>query len=522
MNTKEDDPSLHDDRESAAVEVREKDVNSRPEAFKTTFQEVLCVIVTCLGTATSSIPEGSFQVSLNDLASDFSVDGGQLVWSVSSIALASGSFVLIGGKLADCLGKRHMMVVCFAGFSIASLIAGFMKSYVGLVILRAIEGLFFAPLIPAGASLLGSIYPESRRRNIAFAVYSSGGAIGYIVGLFTGGISVLAFSWKAVQFFTAIFFGVVTIVAFFVIPKDPPLDKVQIRKVLKELDYLGSFLILASFALICFALTQVDATERKWQTPYIYSLLIVGVLLLIVFILVEIYLAKDPIIPMELWKKKDFGLAMLVASLTWVTFIGILGYYPMIYFQYVRRWSAFHTALAALPMGIMGALTNVFVGVTFHLISGKVLLIGGNVCLVGATVVWATLDYHRSYWLGPFWGYILCVIACDITYNVCTMVTVTAVERKNQGAAAGVFNTILQLVAVVGLSLGSVLVSAKDPYYGTPEQNEHPKELFHGLINVFYLGIGFSGLALASSFFVHVGTSGNAEAENTIENLASG
>ncbi|KAG7883956.1 hypothetical protein KL938_002541 [Ogataea parapolymorpha] len=505
------------DPEYATEDHQVRDPNARPEAFKSTFQEVLCVIVVCFAVATSSIPEGSFQTSLTDLANSFEVNGGQLVWSVSSIVLSSGSFLLIGGKLTDCFGRRRVMLFCFSGFTLASLVAGFMKNFIGLVILRAVEGLFFAPLIPAGAGLIGSLYKESRRRNVAFAVFSSGGAIGYIAGLLIGGVSVTAFSWRAVQFFTAIFFGAVTIVAYFVIPKDKPLDKITVKQTLLKLDYLGSFLILSAFALISFSLTQVDAAKRRWHTPYIYSLLIVGIFLLGVFILVELYVARDPIMPMQLWNNNNFVLSMVVASLTWVTFIGCLGYYPMLYFQDIKNWGALHTALAAMPMGVSGIFTNLFVAVSFHVISGKMMLIGGNLCILGASIIWATIDYHRNYWLGPFWGYILSAVACDITYNVCTMVTMSAVEVKDQGAAAGVFNTILQLVTVVGLSLGSVLISARDPYYGKSEQNLYPEPLFYGIRNVFYLAIGFSAAALIISFFVNVGTSGSRKALNEAE-----
>ncbi|KAG7742867.1 hypothetical protein KL923_000482 [Ogataea haglerorum] len=510
------EPELKDE-ECAADCHHVRDPNARPEAFKSTFQEVLCVIVVCFAVATSSIPEGSFQTSLTDLADSFQVNGGQLVWSVSSIVLSSGSFLLIGGKLTDCFGRRRVMLFCFLGFTLASLVAGFMKNFIGLVILRAIEGLFFAPLIPAGAGLIGSLYKESRRRNVAFAVFSSGGAVGYIAGLLIGGVSVTAFSWKAVQFFTAIFFGAVTVVAYFVIPKDKPLDRTTVKQTLLKLDYLGSVLILGAFALISFSLTQVDATKRRWHTPYIYSLLLVGILLLGVFVLVELYVARDPIMPMQLWKNNNFVLCMAVASLTWVTFIGCLGYYPMLYFQDVKKWGALHTALAAMPMGVSGIFANLFVAVSFHVISGKLMLILGNACILGASIIWATTDYHRNYWLGPFWGYILSAIACDITYNVCTMVTMSAVDVKDQGAAAGVFNTILQLVTVVGLSLGSVLISARDPYYGEPEQNLHPKALFYGIRNVYYLAIGFSAAALIISLFVSVGTSGGGKAENEAE-----
>ncbi|ODV84857.1 hypothetical protein CANARDRAFT_199702 [[Candida] arabinofermentans NRRL YB-2248] len=486
------------------------DPEQRPPVFKTALQEVLCCMIASFAPAASSMSSSAYQSSLSKISEHFDEYGGSLTWSVSSVMLANGGCLLLMGGIADAFGRKNALFIGFFFFTIFTLIGGFMtKSYIALCIFRAMQGATVACATPASAGFLGSTYKDSKRKNLVMSCFAIGAPVGGASGFFIAGVCLTALNWRSVHFFLSMVYGTLAIGVYIYVPNDKPkLDWTHIKSTFKKLDYLGSLLSIAGFTLICFSLTQVDATDKKWKTPYIIVLLIIGILILVSFVIYEIYIPLNPLIPMKMFRNKNFCLAMGVSSLSWMTFFGILNYYAVLYFEKIRGYSAIITACCFLTQPISGTLVSTFAGFTMHIIKGKYLMSIGCCGFLTSCIIWSTLSIHRNYFLGPFWSFMFTVLGADLIYNVANRCALSSVEKNLQSRAAGTFNTIIQLSSTVGLGLSSTILTSKYPLYGTVDEYNDLPALFHAIKYNYYFGIALSGTALLLSFFVDIGTVG--------------
>ncbi len=519
--------TINDDLNSGSSDLRRVPTNKsllykcpdqRPPIFKSTFQECICVACVTFAPAAATMAASCFQLGLTTTSDFFHVDGGRLTWCVNSVVLANGACLLLMGGVADALGRRNSLMIGYFTYAIFSLISGFMNNFVVLCIMRALMGASVACATPAAAGFLGSTYKDSKRKNMALSIFSLGAPVGGASGFFIAGVCLTALNWRAIHYFLAIFFCVLTICVYFYLPDDEThLEWKRSKTILRHLDYGGSIISLAAFTLICFALTQVDATEKKWRTPYIIALLIVGILLIGVFVLYEIYIPSQPIMPMKLYKSLNFDLCMIISAFSWMNFQGSLNYYSIIYFEDIRKYSSIITACCMLPQPIVGMCVNIFAGLTMHLIPGHILVSVGCLGFLVATIIWSTMSIDRNYFLGPFWSFCVCVLGADLIYNVSNRCSLNLVSKDVQSRAAGTFNTIINLASSVGLGISSTIVTAKYSLYGTTEEEKYPEQLWAGIRYAFYFGIALCGASLVISFFLKVGVIGAVKKMDDIE-----
>ncbi|QPG76067.1 hypothetical protein FOA43_003453 [Brettanomyces nanus] len=485
------------------------DPEQRPPIFKSTFQEFMCVALVTFAPAAASMGSSAFQTALSATSLYFNVDGGVLTWCVNSITLANGGCLLLMGGVADALGRRNSLIIGFFSYALFSLIAGFMKNFAVLCILRALMGAAVACATPAAAGFLGSTYKDSKRKNMAMSIFALGAPVGGASGFFIAGVCIAAFNWRAVHYFLAIIFCLFSVGVVFFMPDDETrMQWGRAGQIFRHLDYGGSFISLTAFTLICFSLTQVDAATDGWGTPYIIALLVVGIALIPVFVLYEMHIPSQPIMPMALFKSWNFDLCMIISAFCWINFQGVLNYYSIVYFEMIRGYSAIITACCVLPQPIAGVCVNIFAGLTMHKIPGRILVFVGCLGFLTASIIWATFPIDRNYFLGPFWAFIVCVLGADFIYNVANRCSLGLVEKEVQSRAAGTFNTIIQLASSVGLGLSSTIVSSKYSLYGTSEQNDHKQEFWHAIRYAFYFGIALSGISLILSLFLQIGVVG--------------
>lgn len=483
------------------------DPEQRPPLFKKWYQEYICVFLCIFGPAAATMAACSYQTLLTTISNYFNVSGGELTWSVSSVTLANGACLLLMGGIADAFGRKNAMIIGFTMYAVFALIGGFMHNYVVLCIFRGLQGAAVACSTPAAAGFLGSTYKDSKRKNMVMSCFGIGAPVGGAAGYFVAGVCVVALDWRAVQFFLAIMFGLLAILVFVFMPDDNKINWAHCGKVFKSLDYGGALLSLSSFTLICFSLTESDQATRRWRTPYIIALLVVGCALIPVFVIYELKVPSQPLMPMELFKNKNFCLCMIIVSLSWMTFYS-LNYNAVIFFEDIRKYHIMIVACCFLTQPISGTLVNIFAGLTMHKIPGNILISIGTLGFTGSAIIWSTMSYNREYFEGPFWAFILAVIGADLIYNVSNRVTLSSLEKKLQSRGAGTFNTITQLSSSVTLGFNSTIIMSKYPNYGTPYQNDDLHALFKATKYSYYFAIAMSGTAFLLSFLLKVGVVG--------------
>ncbi|VEU24346.1 DEKNAAC105648 [Brettanomyces naardenensis] len=497
------------------------DPEQRPPVFKSTFREVVCVIFCTFAPAAAVMASTCFQTSLLVTSDFFNIQGGQLTWIVNSVVLANGACLLLMGGVADALGRRNSLLIGYFSYALFSLICGFMNNFILLCLFRAFMGASVACATPAAAGFLSSTYKDSKRKNMAMSMFAIGAPVGGACGFFIAGVCIAALNWRAVQFFLTILFGILAIGVALYMPQDETrMNWSRAKQIFKHLDYGGSFLSLAAFTLICFSLTQVDAAPDRWRTPYIPALLVVGIVLIPIFVVYEIYIPSQPIMPMVLYKSYNFDLCMIIAGLSFLNFQGMLNYYSVFYFEIIRGYSAIITACCMLPQPIAGMCVNIFAGLTMHKISGRILTMIGCLGFLTATIIWGTLPMERNYFLGPFFACCVCVIGADLIYNVSNRCCLNLVAKEYQSRAASTFNTIINLASSLGLGISSTIVTSKYPPYGTAQQGENLQELWHAVKYVYFFGIALEGTCLILSFFLKIGVVGANPATDSEKEVA--
>jgi MFS family permease len=368
----------------------------------------------------SSMIGGVITVVSSFVGRDLGMTNAEITWLSAAPSLAAGSFLLFFGKLADLFGRRSMFIGSLGLFSVLALGAGFARKPIQLDVICGFVGLMTAGAVPSAQGMLGSIYEKpSRRKNAAFACFSSGNPLGYVFGMLSGGIASQIFSWRAAFWFLALTYFLFTIVAVFTIPKDEaPMQKLD-KETVKRFDLLGVFLTIAGTGSFSAALSLGSDAPHGWKTSYVLALLIIGFVLMVGFVLWEIYY-DTPLISMTIFRDRNFSLLLAILLLGFLAF-NATAFWLSLYFQRVYHASSIMTAVYLLPMAVAGTMVNIVAGAVLHRVSNKLLMGIATSSYVVAYLLFALNKTSWPYWACLFTGQIFMVVGVDLQFNVVNM-----------------------------------------------------------------------------------------------------
>src|SRR6201990_423891 len=315
-------------------------------------------------------------------------------WVVTAYSLAFGSLLLLGGRLADLLGRQVSFLAGLAGFAGVSAIGGASVNFAMLITARACQGAFAALLVPSALSLLTTTFTEQRARARAFAVYGAIAGVGGAVGLLLGGALTEYLSWRWTLYVNLIFAGAAFIGGAILLTRQSP-------QVKPKLDIPG--VLLVSSALFCLVYGFSNAATHGWHTPSTWGFLVAGVALLVVFAIWQ-GRAASPLLPPRIVLDRNRGGAyasMLIAS------SGMFGVFLFLtyYLQQTLAYSPVVTGFAILPIaGGIAVAANLSTIVLMPRIGPKPLVATGFVVAAGAMTWFAPLGPHHGYLdgvLGP-------------------------------------------------------------------------------------------------------------------------
>ncbi|KAK9367190.1 major facilitator superfamily-domain-containing protein [Lipomyces kononenkoae] len=478
--------------------------DERPPVFKSFAHEVIALLTLTCGPSLATMNQGAMLIALPHIARSFGISGAELSWTISAFSLSSGAFVLILAAIADNVGRKRMVMIAYVWYALWCLVSGFMKSDIVFDVFRGLQGLSGAAAAPAAVGIIGATYVPGKRKNRAMATFSAGAPLGFIVGIICGGICTQFISWRAVLFFCTISYSVLALLVWFSVPDDPQMQWSSVKGNLAKLDYFGALLATAGLVMIVFALTQSGATSKGWAEPYVIALLIVGIVTFAMFIFWESK-AKFPLMPLRIWRYPGFALCMFVIACGFMNFLGVLNYYITLYFQDIWGASAILTTAYLVPQAVSGVLVNVFAAFTLHIIPGRILMVIALTAFTVSALLWALQPIHLIYWAMAFPGICLSVVGADLSYNVANMHTLSAVPPESQSSAAGIFNTVFQLSAAIGIAASTTVVHAaakNSPHTGV-------EQLYDSYKAAFWFAVGISGVGTIASVFLKVGTQGH-------------
>jgi EmrB/QacA subfamily drug resistance transporter len=390
-------------------------------------------------------------VALPHVQTDLKFSTNDLQWVISAYTLIFGGFLLLGGRMADLIGRRLVFVIGLVVFGASSLAAGLATTAFELILFRGIQGLGGAMLSAAALTLLTVTFEHGRRRNIALGIWGGLAGLGGTMGAVVGGALVDSLSWRWV-FLVNVPFGILVVGASFFILRE---SRANLDGAARTFDVAGA--LLSTSGLLAIMLGFIRAQPLGWSSFQVIALLVGGVALLGAFVLVESR-SKSPLIPLRLFRTRSLSYAVITLGLNSAGFLSMF-FLTAIYLQDVRGLSALNAGLEFLPMGIaaiVGALLAsrlvTSLGTRPVQIASAILSVGGLLLLsrVGATDAYAT---------GLLPGFILFGIGIT-AIGVAAQVSATSrVANDDAGAASGVLNSGYQVGGALGLAVITTLTT---------------------------------------------------------------
>lgn len=431
---------------------------------------------------------------------------------IATLSLASGAFLLFFGRVSDLFGCKSLIVGSFFTFAVFCLATGFTKSAISLDVLNGVLGMISACSVPPAIGTLGRIYDKpSRRKNAAFACFSAGNPVGYAAGMVLGGVATQLFNWRASFFLLAIIYLVLSVCALFCVPKDTAPKQPLNWATLKRFDIVGVLLVMTGIAMFSAAISLSSDAPQGWATGYVLALLLVGLFLVGAFIFWESRL-EDPIMPLNIWKSRNFTVCMIILLLGFMAFpIGT--FFIALFMQNVWHDSALECAIHLLPLCIMGILVNVVAALVLHRISNKTLMFVGTSAYVIGCLLLALNLQTDSYWAFCFPSFLLLVIGADLEFNVANMFVMTSLPPHKQGVAGSIFQTVDKLATTIGFGIATAIFNAvqEKPRLGSYYKHAEATQPYSA---TFLFAVAAALLSLLCVPLLTIGTQGGAEKDS--------
>lgn len=299
---------------------------TRPEKFQSLTAELgFCFSIVMSQVLTEYFVSG-FNVILPTLVAELHIPRASETWPANAFSLVVSCFLLVFGRLADMYGGYPVYLFGLGWLFIWSLIAGFSQNELMMDFCRGLGGLGPAAYLPSSLMLLGSVYRPGPRKNLVFSVYGACAAAGFYVGIFFAGLTAQFGQLRWYFFVGTILAAVTTITPYLTIPSDT-----QERRALEiKMDWPGAILISSGLILVVFVITDSSHAPTGWATPYIYTVLIVGLLVLAGAVYVEGWVASQPLLPFDLFGVKYMKPPILSLFFLYGT-LGIFLLYTTVY-----------------------------------------------------------------------------------------------------------------------------------------------------------------------------------------------
>ena len=357
------------------------------------------------------------------------------------------------------IGRKSLFVGSIFLFAVFCLAAGFAKSAITLDVLNGLIGLTGASAVPPAIGLLGIVYEKpSKRKNYAFACFSAGNPMGYVFGTIFGGLATNLLGWRSAYWLFAIIGLVFTIIGVWTIPRDFTPKEPLNAQTFEKFDVIGIFCVIFGIGMFSAALSLGETAPQGWKTGYVLALLIVGVLLVVFFVFWDLWY-KYPLVPMHIWKDRNFSLCMAILVLGFMSFTPG-SFFIALYFQDVLHQSALMVAVRLLPMAIVGLLVNTVAGLVLHKVSNKLLMLIATMAYASTFLLLAVNRHSTSYWALCFPAFILIVIGADLEFNVANMYVMSSMPSSQQSIAGGIFQTVAKLAMTIGFGIATAIFNS--------------------------------------------------------------
>ena len=434
-------------------------------------------------------------VALPSIKDDLNFSQESLQWVITAYAIFFGGVLLLGGRLADLLGRRRLFMIGLALFTVSSLLDGLAWSEGSLIVFRSVQGLGAALLSPAALSILTTTFREGRERNLALGIWGAASGSGGAAGVLLGGALTSALSWSWI-FYINVPAGILVLA---VTPWLLSESRADLKH--RNFDFAGAASITAGLMVLVYALTR--ATTHGWATPETIGLLVASGVLMVAFVGIEMRSAA-PLLPMRIFRLRTLT-GSNIAGLLLGAAIFSQFFLLTLYMQQVLHYSALKTGVAyiALTLTII-AFSAVSQNLATRLGVRRVLPLGLAVS-AAALVLFARLPVDGHYLTDLLPAFLLSGIGLALSFVPMSIGGLTGVRQSDAGIASGLINTTQQIGGAIGVALATTVATTFTTHFVDSHPGSSPlggAALTHGFQIAFYVlaGLALLGAILAAVF----------------------
>ena len=374
-----------------------------------------------------------------------------LQWVISAYALAFGGFLLLGGRLADLLGRRRILIAGAGLFTAASLACGLAGSPAMLVAARAAEGLGAGMMAPAAMSLILAIFPEGAERNRALGALGAVSGAGGAIGVLAGGMLTTWLSWPS------IFFVNLPVGALIVAAARPLLPESRASLARRRFDVAGAVTVTGGLSVLVYAV--VTAASHGWASAVTIGLLAGAAALIAAFVVIEARSAA-PLLPLAFFGNRTVTAAnlagLLLGGLMFPMFV-----FLSLYMQQVLGYSAIKAGLAFLVIaGGLIASSGLAQSLVTR-VGARLVLTAGLLGLAVAQVLFARLPAAGHFTAGLLPGFAVVAAAMGLAFVGDVIASTAGVRPADAGLASGLINASQQIGGAIGLAVATSVAAAR-------------------------------------------------------------
>jgi len=390
-------------------------------------------------------------VSLPAIGRALHISESNLQWVVTAYGITFGGFLLLGGRAADLLGRRRLLMLGLALFTAASLGAGLARDDGFLIAMRGLQGLGAAMAAPAALSIVMNLFAEGAERNKALGLWGAIGATGATFGLITGGLLTRYAGWEYIFYLNVPIGATALLLAPRVVPES------RLTGARRRFDPLGAVTITGSLLLLVYTIST--APRVGWGSARTVTLLAVSAVLLAAFLMLEAR-AVAPLMPLRIFRLRLVAVSNAVGFLLGGSFFAFI-FIGTLYLQQVLHYSALQAGAAWLTASVTSvALAGLSQRLVTLVSAGPVMVLG--MALIGGGILWAAqAPANGQFWsalAGPFF---VAGAGTAFAFIPVSIGGLTGIAGPEAGLASGLLNTAQQLGGAIGVAVASTVAATR-------------------------------------------------------------
>jgi EmrB/QacA subfamily drug resistance transporter len=464
---------------------------SSPQTLQTTPdpKRWIALVLLCAAQFMVVLDASIVNVALPSIKNDLGFSQESLQWVVSAYTLVFGGFLLLGGRMADLLGRRRMFVGGLLLFSVASLAGGFATSEGWLIAARSVQGLGAAIISPAALAIVTTTFQEGSERNKALGIWGAIAGAGGAAGVLLGGVLTDSLGWEWVLFVNF----PIGIAAALAAPRFVRESKID--REARHFDALGAVSITAGLVVLVYAL--VKANDYGWGSVTTIALLASAAVLIAGFTWIESR-SRSPLVPLRIFSVRTVTGANVIGLLVGASLFAMF-YFISLYLQQVLGYSPLKTGVAYLPLALGIIVSAGIASALVERVGVKPTLISGLVLVVAGLLLFTRVDTNGAYVGDVLIPSLVVAFGLGLSFVPMTIAAVAGVSDSEAGLASGLINTSQQVGGALGLAvLSAVATSRTDSVLQAARgaRDALPNALTEGFQSAFAVGALFAAVAI--------------------------